>query len=351
LSAVDPGYAMQVDRLNGIRQQEKTVYAPSFQNPQTAVAGSINVNTLWQFPETLGQIPAFNTQFAIEHEFLHHWHAEGDFNYGANWDQIRVENINAPMVESSIGVAPDPIAALLAQRPIAPNENIFLYEKLGHMRGRFLVLSLQQHDYKRFGVQAFYVHMAGVRSDGGVRGENTLGAANPQSSYSEQGESSRVDWQTSGLGGVMGNVKLPLKAEFSTELFASNGNPYNITTGTDANGDGDFNDRPSYASAPGLGVYSTKFGLLTTNTVNGNVPRNIWTMPGTAHLDTNLSRAFTLPGDKDHPRTFTFSARSENLLNHTNVTAVNTILPSGAIGQPVTADTARRVELGIRFEF
>ena len=350
-SAVDPGYAMQIDRLNGIRQQEETTYAPSFQNPQTPVAGSISVSTLYQFPKTFRQIPSFATQFAVEHEFSRHWHAEGDFNYGANWDQIRVENINAPMVRSSIGVAPDPIAALLAPRPTAANENIFRYEKLAHLRGRFLVLHLQQNDYKRFGVSAFYVHMAGVRSDGGFRGENTSGAANPQSSYSERGESSRVDWQTSGLGGLFGNVKLPLKVEFSSELFASTGTPYNVTTGTDANGDGDFNDRPSYAFSPGPGVYSTPFGLLTTNSVNGNVQRNIGTMPGTVHLDTNLSRSFALPGSKDHPRTFTFNARSENLLNHTNVTAVNTILSSGAVGQPVAADTARRVELGIRFAF
>jgi hypothetical protein len=302
-------------------------------------------------PKTFGQIPSFSSQFEVEHEFTHHWHAEGDFNYTANWGQIRVANINAPMVASSVGVAPNPIAALLAPRPSAPNENIFLYQKLAHMRGRFLVLSLGQNDYKRFGVNAFYVHMMGVRSDGGFRGENTLGAANPQSSYSEQGESSRVDWQTSGLFGLMGNVKLPLKAELSSELFASSGTPYNITTGTDANGDGDFNDRPSYASGPGPGAYSTKFGLLTINTVNGNVQRNIGTMPATVHLDTNLSRSFTLPGNKDHPRTFVFNARSANLLNHTNVTAVNTILSSGAVGQPVAADTARRLELGVRFTF
>jgi len=91
--------------------------------------------------------------------------------------------------------------------------------------------------------------------------------------------------------------------------------------------------------------------LLTINTVNGNVPRNIGTMPGTVHLDTNLSRSFSLSGSKEHPRTFTFSGRSANLLNHTNVTAVNNILSSGAIGQPVTADTARRIEFGVRFAF
>jgi hypothetical protein len=66
----------------------------------------------------------------------------------------------------------------------------------------------------------------------------------------------------------------------------------------------------------------------------------------------NLSRAFTFnPKDKDHPRTLTFNARSANLLNHTNVTAVNTVLSSSNLGQPLTAEAARRVELGVRFAF
>ncbi|MGA2049545.1 MAG: hypothetical protein ABSG96_17740 [Terracidiphilus sp.] len=71
-----------------------------------------------------------------------------------------------------------------------------------------------------------------------------------------------------------------------------------------------------------------------------------------ASIRVNLSRAFTLnPRDKDRARTLTFNARSANLLNHTNVTAVNTVLSSSAIGQPLAAGTARRVELGVRFAF
>jgi hypothetical protein len=97
---------------------------------------------------------------------------------------------------------------------------------------------------------------------------------------------------------------------------------------------------------------ATRFGLLATNTVNGNVPRDIGTMPEPLHLDMNLSRIFTLnPNDKDHPRTFTFNARSANLLNHTNVTAVNSVLSSSAVGEPIAAEAARRVEFGVRFAF
>jgi hypothetical protein len=75
------------------------------------------------------------------------------------------------------------------------------------------------------------------------------------------------------------NLHLPYKLEFSSILDARNGIPCNITTGTDANGDGNFNDRPSYASAPVTGVYSTRFGQLTKNAVNGNVPHNLGTIP------------------------------------------------------------------------
>ena len=83
----------------------------------------------------------------------------------------------------------------------------------------------------------------------------------------------------------------------SSLLNFQSGHPYNITTGTDANGDGDFNDRPSYASASGPGIYSTPFGMLTANTVNGNVPRNLGTMPAQIHLDMNSAGfSFGAPG-------------------------------------------------------
>jgi hypothetical protein len=211
--------------------------------------------------------------------------------------------------------------------------------------------ALRQNSYKRFSFSADYLHMD-FRSDGGFRTSDPAGVANPQSTYSEKGESARWDAEMRNLFFASGNLNLPFKIGLSSLHNLRSGWPYNITTGTDVNGDGDFNDRPSHASAPGPGVYSTPFGLLTTNTVNGNVPRNLGTMPAQVHLDANLSRDFLLnPRDKDHPRTFTINARSTNLLNHTNVTAVNTILSSGAIGQPISAEVARRIEVGGRFTF
>ena len=254
-------------------------------------------------------------------------------------------NINAPLIlGTSVGMAPNPIAALMVPRPGAPNENVIEYQNSGHSSGNIYVVSADKPAGKWASVSVAYVHVNGK--------SNTSGASSPQSSYSNIGENSRDNWVGDNAVYANGTLHLPRKLEFSSVFDVRNGTSYNITTGTDANGDGDFNDRPSYASAPGPGVYSTPFGLLTTNTLNGNVPRNVGTMPAVMHLDANLSRTFTLnPRDKDRARTLTLNARSANLLNHTDVTAVNTVLSSSAIGQPLAAETARRVELGIRFAF
>ena len=130
-----PTYAATVYRLNGIRQQQTTIYSPDFSSPLTPVTGSIQVGTVWQFPHSLEQSHYVGAEVGIEHDFPHHWHAEGELTYGDNWDQLRERNINAPMVASSNGVAPDPTTALLAPRPFAPNQNILQYEDSGHTRG------------------------------------------------------------------------------------------------------------------------------------------------------------------------------------------------------------------------
>ena len=338
-------YATDVYRLNGIRQRSTTVYSPGYTNPLTPIAGSIQVSTMNQFAKSIKEFPAAIVEVGIEHDLPHHWHPAINFSYAQDWGIFRTRNINAPMVASSVGVAPDPTAALLAPRPIAPNENIFQYENSGHLNGTLLTMNLSQHSYKRFTLDlaSWLIHF---------KADAALQIAPPQSSYSNRGESARPDWQSSG-GSIDGVLNLPGKIQFSNMLAARTGTPYNITTGTDNNGDGVFNDRPAYAppSISGSGVYVTKFGALTANTINGDVPRNLGTMPSVWHWNSDLSRDFLLnPRSKDRPLTLTFNARAANLLNHTNTTGVNTIL-SPSLGQPIASETARRLELGARFTF
>jgi hypothetical protein len=338
-------YATEVDRLNGIRQRQTTVYSPSYNDPLIPVPGSIQVGTVNQFAGVLHQVPSLQTHINVEHSFHDGWHVSTALYWYANWGQLQTRNINAPLIGSSVETPPDPVTALAFPRPGAANENILQYQNSGHSSGNIFVAGGDRNTGKRATISVYYVHV-NAKSNA----VETVGS--PQSSYSNRGEVARADWAADNAVYASGTLHLPYKLEWSSILDARGGQPYNIAIGTDVNGDGDFHDRPSYAFTSGAGVYSTRFGLLTSNTVNGNVPRNLGTMPATLHLDANLSRVFRLnPGDKDHPRSFTVNARSANLVNHTNVTAVNTILSSSTLGAALTAEIARRVELGVRFAF
>jgi hypothetical protein len=331
-------------RLNGILQDQALVYSPSFTSPLTPTGGALQVNTVRSLPHTLGQNSIYLYQFGGEQSLPYGWRGEVSFFAGVGWNGFRTRNINAPLVASSNGVPPDPTSALLAPRPLQPNLNILQFQNSGHLSGNVLQVSLSQQSYKYANVSMAWIYET-TRSDAG----NSFDS--PQSTYSEAGEASRADWQNTNNLILTGNLNLPRKVQFSTEIDAQTGNPYNITTGTDSNGDGIFNDRPSFTTAPGNGVYATRYGLLTTNTVNGNVPRNFGTMPSTVHVDANLSRAFALDRGKDSHRTLTLNLRSANLINHTNVTAVGTVVSSPNFAQGVAAEAARRLELGARVSF
>lgn len=343
----DPNSAALISdvyRTNGVRQQQRTIYSPSYTTPLVPTADSIAISTIREFTHSMVQKSILTVYANVERDFPHQWHARVNFYWGEDWDRLRIRNINAPMLANSVGTAPDPLAALRAPRPFAPNENILQYQNEGHLAGNLVSMSLDQHSYKRFDLHFSYRHV-NFKSDGG----DALGS--PQSSYSDRGESSRADWMRSNAGSFFGNVFMPFKIQWSAQLDGSTGAAYNITTGTDSNGDGIFNDRPAYASTMGAGTYLTPYGLLTTNTVNGNLPRNAGTLPSQFHLDTNLSREFILnPKDTDHLRSFTVNVRSANVLNHTNVTGVSAVL-SPTLGQPTVAEPARRIEFGGRFSF
>ena len=344
-SVIPEAVATEAYRLNGTRQTEALIYSPSFTTPLVPTAQSLDVTTVRATLANLHEVPSFQSGIGIEHDFPHHWHAQANFYSGESWGQTRSRNINAPEISSSNNTVPSLAAALAAPRPIAPNENIFQFESSGHLSGKVLFLGLDQHSYKRFAFFLGYLNF-------NFTTDAPANAGFAQSAYSNQGEAAAPDWEARQRLFFFGNYNLPEKITLSAQMDAQSGAPYNVTTGTDNNGDGVFNDRPSYASTAGPDVYSTRFGLLSTNTINGNVPRNVGTMPALVHLDTNLSRAWKIGHSKsENARTLTLNARAANLLNHTNATAVSSIVSSPDFSQTVAAESARRLELGVRFAF
>jgi hypothetical protein len=340
-SPVTPDVTTEAYRLNGLRQTQMLLYAPSFTQPLVPAPSTIAVATTRQVAPGLGQTWSFQSQLGVEHELPQHWHAQANVFDAQAWGTLRSRNINAPLVTDST------TNPLLAPRPIEPGKNFFQFEQSGHLHGQVVFLGVDQHSYKRFGIFVGYLYF-------NLKTDADSATLFPQSSYSERGETARASWESTHRLFAIGQLNLPQKLSLTSQFDASSGDPYDVLTGMDNNGDGVFNDRPSLTAEQGTGTYQTPFGLLNTTGINGSLGRNAGTMPALIHLDTNLSRTFELPShglSSDKHQSITLNARSANLLNHTNVTNVGNVVGSPTFTQSLAAEAARRVEFGIRYTF
>ncbi len=259
-----------------------------------------------------------------------------DWYNGRIWNYTRTENINSPLNDSPTG-----------PRPGLANTNILQTNNSGQGRVNAMFIGLENHNLKR--VQFFF---GGVRVNL-VDDTDDNEFSTPQTTGVETGEfahrSNQPEWN------IFGNatLKLPEKLQLSADFHGGGDAHYNITTGFDNNGDGDFNDRPQFAQPGQAGAIQTPYGLLVASGGTGVLGRNLGVLPWTYYLNLNLQRTFALTKNQkaDHPQSLTLNVRSANALNHLNVTSVGGVLGSPTFGVPYAADNGRRVELGARYSF
>jgi hypothetical protein len=281
-----------------------------------------------------------------------HFAFSADYYLAQIWHATRSQNVNAPLNGSPSGPRPGPA-----------NLDVLQMQDTARGYGNVEFVGLTNQSFKR--VQFF---AGAVRVDV-VDDNDDSNFFTPQTTGVNAGEYARRDSASGdgpqGLWNVFGNatVNLPAKFVLSANYNGQGLAVYNVTTGFDNNGDGDFNDRPQYAPAgtplcsanPTASPcgYATSWGTLVNSGGLGSLPRNKGYMPWTFYLDTNLQRTFKLTHDakSEHPQTLIVNLRSSNILNHMNVTQVGTVLGSPLFGRPYAADNGRRVELGARYSF
>ena len=323
----------QVQRMNGIDRITSTIYSPIFGNP---FAGATPIHSIRQYAPGLSNLTWAAENIGGTRALPKGWNLSVDYFLGRIWNYTRTENINSPLNDQPNGSRPGP-----------PNLNILETQASGQGRVNVVFSGIEQHALKR--VQFF---LGGVRVNL-VDDTDDNEFFTPQSSTSNAGEFAHRSNQP--MWNVFGNctIKLPQNLELSSNFNGHGGSHYNITTGFDNNGDGNFNDRPQYAASGTPGAIATPYGLLVASGGNGVFGRNMGVMPWTFYLDTNLQRAFKLTHNTkaEHPQTLTINLRSANVLNHTNVTSVGGVLGSPLFGTPYAADNGRRVEAGLRYSF
>jgi hypothetical protein len=327
------GSQSEVQRMDGVNRITSTIYNPVYGDP---FAGATPIHSIREFSPHISNLTWGAENIGGTRALPHGFNLSADYYIGRIWNFTRSSNINSPLNDNPLGPRPGP-----------PNLNILQMQNSGQGRVNATFAGIEQHSMKQ--VQFFF---------GGVRvnliddtDDNEF--STPQSSTSNEGEFGHRTGQS--VWNLFGNAtfKLPAGLQLSGNFHGGGDAHYNITTGFDNNGDGNFNDRPQYATPGQPGAIETPYGLLIASGGTGIFPRNKGVMPWTFYLDTNLQRVFKLSRNAkaEHQQTLTVNLRSANMLNHTNVTAVGGVLGSPLFGVPYAADNGRRIEAGLRYSF
>ena len=323
----------EVLREDGVARVTSTIYNPVYGNPY---AGATPIHSRRELDTHLSNLYWQAENIGGTRALWGGWNLSGDFYWGRFWNYARSENINSPLNDLPTG-----------PRPGEANMNVLQVQNSGQGRANATFVGLEQHKYKRLQmfVGAVRVELIDDTDDNYF--------FTPQSSTSNAGEYAHRDGQN--VWNTFGNatVTLPEKIQVSANFNGGQGQRYNITTGFDNNGDGNFNDRPQYATAATPGAVSTRYGWLVASGGTGVFPRNAGVMPWTVYLDMNVQHAFVMTRNAkaEHQQTLTVNVRSSNVLNHLNVTQVGGVLGSPLFGVPYAADNGRRVEAGARYSF
>ncbi len=323
----------EILREDGTQRITSIIYNPIYGNP---FVGATPINSKRTTAPGLGNLTWAAENLGGTYAFPHGWTLSADYDLGRIWNYTRSNNINSPLNDVPTGPRPGP-----------PNLNILQVQASGQGNVNAMFAGIEQHTLKR--VQFFF---------GGVRVEliddtDDSEFFTPQSSTSNAGEFAHRTGQN--VWNLFGNgtVKLPEKIDWSINFNGGQGSHYNITTGFDNNGDGNFNDRPQYATPGTPGAISTPWGLLVNSGGTGVFPRNKGVLPWKIYLDMNIQRAFNLTRDAkaEHKQVLTVNLRSSNVINHLNVTQEGGVLGSPQFGIPFAADNGRRIEAGLRYSF
>jgi Carboxypeptidase regulatory-like domain len=320
-------------RQDGIHRTASIVYNPVYGDPFTRATP---IHTVRQYAPGISNLSWSAENIGGTRKLPHGFTVSVDYYAGRLWNDLRSNNINAPLNGDPFG-----------PRPGTANLNILQLQNSGQGRVNVQFLGISQDAMKR--VQFF---VGAVRIDL-VDNTDDQEFFTPQNPYSDAGEFAHRSGQNEFQ--FFGNftLKLPEKVEVSGNLDGGADGHYNVTTGFDNNGDGNFNDRPQYAAPGTPGAVETPFGLLVASGGTGVFPRNAGIMPTKVYLDMNVQRVLSLSRNpkSEHKQTLTVNVRSSNVLNHMNVTGVGGVLGSPLFGRAYAADNGRRVEAGLRYGF
>lgn len=355
----DEDLTLDARRQDGTRGRQFLIENPDF-FPLVPLGDSLSnpsrAQTIRRVASDLKIPYVIGTSLSLERQLSYNTTLSFSYIFKGIRQLTRSRNINAPLPGTF-----DPSVPGSGVRPHGNIGNIFLFESGGIENDHTLYIAVNSRPNKdlflfgRIGLSKF---------DNDVDGPYSF----PANSYDLSAE----------YGPATGDrrVFLSMGANYNTfwgiginmSMFALSPNRFNITTGSDNNGDGVFTDRPAFArdlNRPG--VVRTRFGDFIPNPQPGDeiIPRNFGKGTAVIQATMRVSKTFRFGdmGDSSQgaganrsssPKRFglTFYVLGQNIFNRPNLGPISGNLSSPRFGQSFTiTNFPRRLESGVRFSF
>jgi hypothetical protein len=321
---VDPAITLDTRKVNGIDRQQLIFVRPSgFPSvPSTFDEASTAQSAVYTKAADLRMPHAVIGTISYERQLPWGLFAVAQYTHTKGEHLLRLRNVNAPV----LGAATSGTAAPILQ-----------FESTGRSLQRQAMFGLRGHIKKEL---TFYGNYTWGKKESDTDNPYTT----PANSYDlalEYGAAAD-DQRHQFVAGA--TVELPKGLFITPSLSIASGRPFNITTGTDNNGDTIFADRPAFAAPGELGV-ATPYGLLDPSPSPGDaiIPRNFGREPRQITVNLNLSQ--TLPGN------VILAVDADNLLNNRRLIRSNGVLVSPTFGVPNLALDGRRLLFSLRYGF
>jgi hypothetical protein len=248
-------YLEQAQLLNGITQQNYVVTHPDFYpnlpTPAELAAGQTSP-TFYQLDPHLRSSYTMQSGVTLEKQLGKSANVAFTYLYSRGVHAFLTRNINAPL-------PPDYDAD---NRPLGGDNNIYQYESAGDFKQSQFIVNGNVRAGTRVSLFSYYTLNYANSDISGSGGQSQGVGGFPSNQYDLALDYGRAYFDIRQRIFLGGTVSLPYMFRLSPFLIASSGVPFNVTSGTDSNGDSLFTDRPPYAQFQ---------AALASATIPGNV--------------------------------------------------------------------------------
>jgi hypothetical protein len=318
----NPGFYQQPPSVASLGSMQPTLYNidPHLRTEYGIIGGVTAARSLGK----LGSITATYTWIRGDHQYLS-------------------RNINAPLPGTY-----NPVDPTSGVRPLGGTQNIYQFDSEGIQKSQVLTVNSQLR-FGKWGTGFVVYNYTHSRADMGTATTFPSNSYNLAQDYGRLAQPTQVFY-------TGGSAHLPFSINSNLFISTQGGTPFNITTGTDLNGDTIYNDRPAFATNTNANsiIYKTRFGTFDANPQPGEkiIPINDGNSPNLTFLSVSLDRSFKVgprpaaaPGvaasktptpPPDRPYALDFTVEADNILNHVNPGQPVGVLSSPLFGQSIS---------------